>query len=337
MSSRTSSCKKSSSLESTAQQRVPLGRVSNSKLSATNSQNSIQFTRKPSVIKTEATITLQGSHFEKLPDFKFDIVQIGEAEDPMDVVQYEHIIYRTLRQREFQFKKVVFEQSEITLLDRNLIIDALCRFHYKLGLTTNTLYRFIGIFDRFIDSVHDIPSSKLRVLSCAAFLIASKIEDIIPAQSPDLIKLSENAFTASDLFAAEVAVINAVCFQTTFGTPLFFLTHIMRIEEETKENLLLARYILEIIQTHEFFFGELPSKMASIAIAFTRYLKGKQVWPKSFEGYTRYSFDDIKEGCLVVHEMLSEADRVETKFMRRKYGSELFLGVARINLPESFP
>ena len=254
----------------------------------------------------------------------------------MDVAEYEHLIYRTLRQREIADEKLVFRQTEITMKDRDLLIDALCRFHYKLGLMTNTFYRFIGIFDRYL-AKENVPKNKLKLYGCAAFLIATKIEDIYPAQSTDLIKLSERAFTQRELFQAEIQVINAIGFETTFGTPLFYLTQFMRIEDETKENILLARYVLEAMQSYDKCFGMPASKMAALAVLMTRFLKGKQIWPQAFADYTKYSFAELEPIAKNVRDMLAEEDREETRFMRRKYGCETFLAVARIKIPATFP
>ena len=263
-------------------------------------------------------------------------VEIGDPEDPQDVVEFEHIIYRSLRSQENSMKPLEFRQREITIEDRNLLVDAICRFHYKLALMTNTFYRFIGILDRYI-SVEQIQKSKLKLIGCACFLIASKIEDIYPVQSSDLIVLSDRAFTQKELFAAEIQIINAIGFDTTFATPLFYLTQFMRINGQTKETLLLARYILEICQSHEKFFGVKPALMASVSVLVLRKLKGEaDVWPKDLQDYTQFALKDLEPYSALIRDMLLEQDREETKFMRRKYGSDLFLNVAHISIPQSF-
>ncbi|EAY00902.1 Cyclin, N-terminal domain containing protein [Trichomonas vaginalis G3] len=318
-------------MDQVTHQRVALSRVSNTKIQPiASARKSLIHHPTPSVQAAPEPVA------KPAPEFHFKPVSIGDPLDPMDVAEYEHFIYRTMRQRELTEEPLVFNQQEITLKDRNLLIDALCRFHYKLGLTTNTFYRFIGIFDRFL-SKESIPKSKLKVYGCAAFLIASKIEDIYPSQSTDLIKLSERAFTQRELFAAEIQVINTIGFNTTFATPLFFLTHFMQIQDETKEDLLLARYILEIMQTQSQFFGMKPSMMASIAVMFTHYLRGVTLWSNTFSGYTQYTLEDMDASAKCIREMLTEEDREETRFMRRKYGSDLFMGVARVHIPSHFP
>jgi hypothetical protein len=258
-------------------------------------------------------------------------ISIGDPDDPQDVVEFEHIIYRSMRSKENP-TQLHFAQPDISMRDRGLLVDALDRFHYKLGLTTNTLYRFIGILDRYL-SVASVPKQKLRVVGCASLLIASKIEDIFPAQSVDLIQLAERGFTQSELFSTEIQVINAIRFDTTFATPLFFLTHFMRIHDQTKESLLLGRYILEICQTHERFFGIAPSMAAAVAAMVTRILTGQEKWPRELAGYTMYASEDLDPLAAIVRTMLLETDQEESRFIRRKYSSEPFHSVAQIKLP----
>jgi hypothetical protein len=262
-------------------------------------------------------------------------IPIGDQSEPQDVVDFEHIVYRSLRDRELAAHPIVFRQTEITLRDRNLIIDAIDRFHYKLALTTNTLYRFIGILDRFL-SVVSIPKGKLEVYGCSAFLIASKVEDVRPALSTELIELSGSMFSQSELFSAETEVINAIQFDTTFATALFMLTQISRIYPESNESALLSRYILELCQTHERFYGLSTALLASLALMIARILMEKERWPLTLALYTGHREEDLNPLADVVHAILLDTGREECRFIRRKYGSDLFLRVADIFIPETF-
>ena len=304
--------------------RVPLGRISTNRLS------------RPVSFKSTHSEPKQEKEYVQLPQFKHKEVPIGSIEDPQDVAEFEHIIYRTLRAEEIAMKPLEFIQKDITLRDRNMIIDAVCRYHYKLGLMTNTFYRFIGILDRYL-SVAQVPKNKLKLYACAAFLIASKIEDIYPAQSSDLISLSERAFTRRELFAAEIQIANSIEFSTTFATPLFYLTIFMRINGQTKESMLLARYIMEICQSNEKFFGVQPAIVASVSVMVTRILTGEsQWWPKALAEYTVLTEEQLMPYAKIIRAMLVQEDREETKFMRRKYCSDLFLKVGCVKVPSNF-
>jgi G2/mitotic-specific cyclin 1/2 len=304
--------------------RAPLARISNNtRLRAPVPDRASKPTVREPAITIEPPAPVTFHHHE---------VPIGDPEDPQDVAEFEHIIYRSLRGKEGSLPRLRFTQPDITLRDRSLLVDALDRFHYKLGLTTNALYRFIGILDRFLAAA-PIPKQKLRVVGCAALLIASKIEDVFPAQSNDLIQLSEHSFTQSELFSTEIQVINAIQFETTFATPLFFLTQFMRIHDQTKESLLLGRYILEICHTHEAFFGVPPSLLAALATMVARMMTGDEKWSEELASYTMYSEVELAPHAATVRAMLLETDRPESRFMKRKYGSEPFHAVAHIAVP----
>jgi hypothetical protein len=262
-------------------------------------------------------------------------VPIGDSHDPQDVAELEHIIYRSLRQKDLMTSPLRFTQFDLTLKDRNIQIDAICRIHYKLGLMTNTFYRFVGIFDRYL-SVAQVSKHRLLVIACAAFLIASKIEDVVPAQSEDLIQLAEMAFTRKELFAAEIQVINAIHFDTTFATPLFYLTQFMRISGQTTETFLLARYVLEATQTHEKFHGMIPAMVAAVAVMVTRAIKGGDRWPKDLADYTVFAHACLDEYAEAIRSALVEENRDEMKFFRRKYSSKVFGGIAYVKIPSRF-
>jgi hypothetical protein len=267
--------------------------------------------------------------------FRHVEVPIGDVQDPQDVAELEHIIYRSLRQKDAMVTPLRFQQSSITIKDRNCQIDAVCRIHYKLGLMTNTFYRFVGIFDRYL-SAAEVTKEMLPVSACAAFLIASKIEDVVPAQSGDLVQLGAGAFDRASLFSTEIQVINAIHFDTTFATPLFYLTQFMRISGQTTETFLLARYVLEVTQTHEKFFGLSPAFVAAVAVMVTRAIKGEERWPKELSDYTVFTCEELDEYAEVIRGILLEENREETTFIKRKYSSKVFGGIAYVKIPARF-
>lgn len=323
MSSRIAAARKTSAFAK-GETRVPLGRISNSRVA-----------RQPMSARTgRENIEPPQTRRAPLEPFHHKEVPIGDPHDPQDVVEYEHVIYRSLRQKETAMRPLRFEQNEITLKDRNILVDALCRVHYKLSLATSTLYRCVGILDRYL-SVAQVSKLKLNLIGNACMLAASKIEDIYPAQTRDLIQLADRGFTKRGLLAAECEVMNAIGFDATFATPLFYVTQFMRISGQTQETLLLARYITEICQTHEQFFGVPPALVASLAVLVTRTLRGQSRWSSDLADYTAFSEEHVGNYVGLIRSMLLETDREETRFMRRKYGSDLFHGVAHIRVPST--
>lgn len=311
--------------------RQPLGvrRNSVAEYTATKVRRHInpETAQKPSILRSTSSNLIEDiEDYSGDFDFRFVPCQIGDPLDALDVCPYQHIIYKTLREKEKTRQNVAFNQTEISFRDRNIMIDKIVLIHYKLGLTTNTIYRFIGLFDQVITSVQ-IPKGKLLLYACATFLLSSKIEDIFPAQSDDLVCMTKNRFTREDLFAAEIEVSNATKFGTMFGTGLFFLTLFQRVEDEEQDFLLYSRYILELCQTSEFFFGKNFSLMAAASIYAARVAWHQEPWTPKLEGYTRYSEAKMAECLCEIKNMLSQS-RQESKFIQKKYSSDLFHKVA---------
>jgi hypothetical protein len=309
--------------------RGPLSTVPNS--ISTVSEKRTQSSTKP-VLKRSKSV--ERFHHIETP--------IGDKRNIVDVAEYQHIIWRTLNQAELDNPAITFQQNEISLYDRGITMDNMSHIHYRLGLSTNGLYVAYGMIERYL-AKYQLPKNKLKLYACAAIFIGSKIEDYLPPKVRDVIKLadhcwdaSERTFTSRELFAAEVDLINSINFDTTFGTPLFYLTQLMRISGQTQETLLLARYILEIIQTDERFIGMRYSKEAAVAVMVCRILCGEQPWTPALAGYTSYSEASLSEPVHWVRDMLVKGDRPQSRFMKRKYGSDLFKNVAHIKIPSSF-
>jgi hypothetical protein len=304
--------------------RVPLSRISNNRI-----------LRRPpadSLLKKAPSETLAAPCSQSPELFHFADLPIGEKDESQDIADLASYVYRTARQCDLSMPPMRFEQRSITMKDRNLLIDSMCRYHSKLELMTNTFYRFIGILDRFL-SVEDVPKPKLKLIGCAALLLASKVEDIEPCQASDLETLAEREFTMAELLSAEAQIITAIDYQTTFATPLFYLTHFLRINENSPEDQLRARYILEICQTHEKFHGVGPALTASVAIMVVRELKNLAKWTCELAGYTGFTAETLEPYAATAYAVSAEANREESRFIKRKYSSERFMRVARITIP----
>jgi G2/mitotic-specific cyclin 1/2 len=305
--------------------RVPLSRISNNKILRHEPPE-------PLVKKVSSRQTAPEAQQIRLSPFPFADLAIGNVADPQDAVDFEPYVYRTMRQKDNAMTPLRFDQRMITIKDRNLVIDAVCRFHYKLGKVTSTFYRFVGIFDRYL-SAEPVPHQKLKTFACASFLIASKIEDIRPVEAGDLVHIAERGFSVTDLITAERQILNAIHFETTFATPLFYLPWLIRIDGGTQVELLLGRYIIEICQTHEKFFGVAASLVACTAILVVKALHGAPHWPAEIAGYAQYTEEELEPWASIVYAMLRESDREETRFIRRKYASDLFSNAALITVP----
>lgn len=258
---------------------------------------------------------------------------IGNSNDLKDPTEYELIIYREMLEAETIMPTESVSQTEITPKDRGLLVDWLCRVHYKCRLSTAIFYRCIGIIDRLLMTTI-IHKEELKLIGCASMLIASKIEGQ-QFYISHAIQLSEHSFNREMIINTETKINNLLGFQLNFPTSFTFLSHLQRLSEERTEIVLQSRYFIEICSSAIEFINVRPSAIACSAILLTRILHdyGDESWTDQMENYTGYSFDDLIGYAKIIHSFLLEEDREETVFMRRKYGSPAFHYVANYSIP----
>lgn len=257
---------------------------------------------------------------------------IGNPHDLRDSTEYELIIYRQMLETEVLMPSPCVIQTEITPKDRGLLIDWLCRVHYKCRLSTSIFYRCVGIIDRLF-MLTTIHPHELKLIGCASMLIASKIEGQ-HFYIKHAIELSENSFNREMMINAETKINNLLGFQLNFPTSFMFLSHLQRLSEERSEIVLHSRYIIEVCSSAIEFINVRPSAIACSAILLTRILHNfEDSWTSQMEEYTGYSYEDLIGYVRIIHSILLDEDREESIFMRRKYGSTAFHSVANFSLP----
>lgn len=274
-------------------------------------------------------------HYEE-PRFLHVEFPIGNPDNEQDVTEYEHIIYRSMRERELKTPLPQVLQTDFTDSDVGIIIDSLDRIHFKFQLTTNTFYRCVGILQRVL-AITFVSASQLPLVSCAALLVASKVEDVNPILASDIVKYIGNQFDMNQLLKMETDIYSIIGYDTVFPTPLFFLVHFLRLDEQTPETLLLSRYITELCMTCPEFKTEKPSAIAAAAIMMVRTIAGAEIWPEKYVIYTQYTFEDLCHNVKIIHAMLLQEDRQESRFMKLKYSYDIFHYVSSTVIPKELP
>ena len=274
------------------------------------------------------------SAFDDIDEEPFTHVElrIGDPKDPLDVVEYENIIYREMRNNENNFPTCCVDVL-ITESQRGMIVDWMNKIHYKTQLTTMTLHRAVGILDRAINCI-SIHPEELKYYAAASLLMASKIEDIYPIRTCDFEKAGKEKFDENKILAKEIEISNAICFNIVFPTPLFFLNYFLRISGQSQESMLFARYIIELCFTTPEFIDVKPSALASVAIIIMRVVYGEEPWTKDLADFTQYSLEELRDDIRNAYSVLTNYERPESKFVRAKYGSELFMEVAQFEIPD---
>ena len=271
---------------------------------------------------------------EDEPEFHNIEFPIGSPDNILDVSQYEHIIYRQMRNRERKFPCCLVD-LEITAEERGCLIDWLDRIHYKAQLTTNSLYKAIGIFDRALN-LTVITRETMELFGLSALIIASKMEDTMPLQLDLAIKCSKRSFSKEELKKKEIQLVSLLDFDFAFPTALFFLNYYLRIAGMDQEEMLFARYVMESALTSPDFLDVRASGLAATSVVITRavFHPDEDMWPEQLQQYTQYPLEELSPHIRNAYNILTQEDRQECVFIRLKYGSEPYYSVALRPIPD---
>ena len=267
---------------------------------------------------------------------KCKIFHVGEKNRIQDLYEYEYIIYKVLLNEEDKnYKYQSFHQQEFTLKDRNILIGKFSFFHFQLCLRTPTFYRFIDIFNKYINSTQ-VPKRELMLSAAASLKIAVKFEEhnIIPIVV--LINLCNNSFTQESLLKKEYDIFTVVEKIAIYPTPYDFIAKFIHINIEGNDIVInyMVRYVLEYMQILEDFYGMRPSKMAAIAYFVSRFILQKQpLWNDQLTNYTRYHEIILKKYASILCGSLNK-NMTQSQNIREKYANAKHHSVSKIPVPK---
>lgn len=272
---------------------------------------------------------------------KYLSIKIGDEENPQDVVAYENICYAQMIKRESQYPKCVITDLDICGNDRKLLFDELTRIHYKCLMATNTLYCAFGIIDRAINLIQ-IANSDFKSFGIAALFIATKMEDIIHTQLSSLLEVvGDPTVTRENVINAEIIISNTLRFDFSFPTPMFFLDYYLRIINKTYEQMLIARYVMELCITSEEFVDTKPSALAATAVSITLMITSGCIWTNELAAFSKYTVESlattIKQARNIIalectkryYPVRTEEQQPKHMFVYYKYKSSPFHSVSK--------
>jgi len=294
-----------------------------------NSQNSIsnlkQFKNKNT--KSTSAEIMQSSYKEvNLP-----LSTIHEKQIPFDFI-FE--IWTELRASEMlfpcipKFNHIVNKQLEISFETRAILLNWLIEVQIHFKCSNESLFLCFSIIDAYLSS-KEINKQKLQLMGITAFSIACKYEEIYPPLLNDLVKITDNTFTAFEILQMESEILILLQFQLTFPTCFSFWQMISFQFKFTAIEFNYGCFLMEIYALHPNFNKYLPSLIA-LAIAYI-ILKSKK-----YERYrdlyqlinNEYIDRDLKICAKEIYDLISTFDQLSFKAVYGKYSSENYNYVA---------
>jgi cyclin B len=279
----------------------------------------------------------EGEKIRPSKSLKKHEVVLEVFDDEEDENDNEKDIYLYCRAQE---KKVnipcnfLSSQPEINDRLRKIMIDWVIKLHYALRLSPVTLYLSVNILDRY-SCVSLIKKDIYQLVAISAVLAASKYEEVQPPQIDDLMAVTRNMFSRSQIIKMEYILLVSLSFNLSVPSPLVFLEYYLQLMDVDEIHRILSHYILESTLMDTTFYSLLPSQIAAGTVYLSNFIQIENPWPSSLIELTGYSRDDVRSWALMIRNHLSRL-RTSTslKGIIKKYLSEEFFQVSSLSLPK---
>lgn len=263
-----------------------------------------------------------------------------DMRDPQSVAEFAQEIYESMKELEphYQIDNQYLNkvQTEIKDTSRAFLVEWIIDVHRKFRLMPETLYVTIGIIDRYL-SGFEIKKSQLHLLGVTALLIATKYEEIYPPELKDLLSVSENKFTKTEVLKMENKILSALEFNFMAPSALRFLERYRKLSNTASDDQIFffAQYLSEISLLDSSLLKYKQSEIAAASLILSaRAIKRINAWNKEMEKNTGYKEEDLKEA---IEDVKSFAYEVNPKFLstlKYKFSKPEYFEVA--NIPFKF-
>jgi len=302
---------------------------------------------KASITKTHIDLKLEEydikptyRNYQDAPAYQYGrAVDIDERDsgDPLCVTAYVKEIYQYHREQEHRSvaRPTMHRQVAVTVNMRTMLVDWLSEVHHKLKFKAETLYLTVNIIDRYLSKKTDVARNKFQLVGTTALLIASKYEDIYPAEINDLVEACDSEYLSDEIVGCEKALLDTLNYQLSIPTIYTFLLRYLNAAHATRELCYLVSYIAECtLHSYGMMTRFKPSQLAAAAVLIGRKALGRNAWSPTLLRYSDYRREDVTPVAeLMIVNMKQLISSTKLVYLSKKYGSKKFQGVATIKLP----
>ena len=187
---------------------------------------------------------------------------------------------------------------------RGILLDWIVDLHLRFKMFPETLFTVVMIIDKYLMK-KQVSKENLQLLGATAFFIAAKYEETYSVpEIKELVHLSANAFTKSDLLRLEADILLTLDFNLIMNNTFKFMEPFVKLIKMAPKNVHLTQYILELSLLDINFLKYKPSLLAAAGIYLVNKIRRvEEIWPDVLVGLTGYEEKEIKscakELCLM--------------------------------------
>ncbi|XP_027737359.1 G2/mitotic-specific cyclin-B2 [Empidonax traillii] len=260
-------------------------------------------------------------------------IDAEDSENPQLCSDYVKDIYLYLRELELQqsVRPHYLDGRIINGRMRAILVDWLIQVHSRFHLLQETLYMCVALIDRFLQS-HPVPRKKLQLVGVTAMLVASKYEEILCPEVADLVYITDNAYTSSEIREMEMIILKELNFDLGRPLPIHFLRRASKAGEADATQHTLAKYLMELTLIDYDMVHHRPSEIAAAALCLSQKILGHDKWGTKQQYYTGYAEDSLLMTMKHMAKNVVKVNEKLTKYtaVKNKYASSKLLMISTI-------
>ncbi|KAF9254559.1 hypothetical protein L218DRAFT_886025 [Marasmius fiardii PR-910] len=220
----------------------------------------------------------------------WDDLDTEDMDDPLMAAEYINEIVFYLKEREQKVLPTdgyIKQHRELGWDARELAFDWISAVHARFGFLPESYFLFVNIFDRFLSLRTSVPLTKLQLVAVSAFCIAVKYEEGVSPSLQELVKLTEDAYTAEEICKAERYILKTIGYDLSFPGPMTWLRRGSKADLLEPKARTIAKYLLEAASFDRHLVAVPPSLQAAASLWFARLMLHREDWSESL--YRKYA------------------------------------------------
>lgn len=250
--------------------------------------------------------------------------------------EYASDIFTYLRKREEDTAAkygCLKNQAELNEKMRAILMDWCSAVSDKFNLLPETLFLTANIIDRYLE--HDpISKAKLQAVGAAAFVIASKYEEIYPPEIKDFIRVTERAVSKDEIIRMEKQILKQLKFDLSCASVLRFVQRMGKILSLTDTVYNLALYLCEMQLQDYGMLKHSPSLVAASASFLSyRLIKGSCMeWSALTKTESGHSEEEVRKCAMDLLSVLQAQEKIGLSATKKKYANKKYMEVSKLKL-----
>lgn len=154
-------------------------------------------------------------------------------------------------------------QTEVTAAGRKKLLQWLTAVNFTFKYELETICLASGFLDRIFGLIN-VPESHLQIIGLTALWIASKVEEVDPADLNEMVAMCAHTFPKEEFLHWERTMLQLLDYRLNPPTVAYFLNYYMETSWHGPKPVAFIRCLVEAILCESDFMAVSPARLAEI-------------------------------------------------------------------------